>query len=89
MLHTVEAIYENGFFRPLQKMQFIERQRVWLTILAGKPLESLERTRPAPLPPAERVALVRANLGSVAMTNPAWADWVTLNDEVLEENWAE
>jgi len=88
MLQTIEAIYEDGFFRPLQKVRFAEYQRVWLTVLAGKPSEPAEWDEPAPLSPAERVAMVRANFGVAAVADPAWADWVTLGDEVLEENWA-
>ncbi|MBC8445925.1 MAG: antitoxin family protein [Chloroflexi bacterium] len=85
MLQTIEAAYEDGF-KPLQKVRFTEHQRVWLTVLTKKLSVPSERSEPVLPSPAERVALVRANFGIVAVSNPAWADWVTLGDEVLEEN---
>jgi predicted DNA-binding antitoxin AbrB/MazE fold protein len=51
MQHKVEAVYENGVFRPLQPVSFKEAEQVTLTIsdrargLSRRDLDVVERAR--------------------------------------------
>lgn len=42
MTKTVEAIYENGVFKPVKKVKFPEHKRVKLTISPREPDELIE-----------------------------------------------
>jgi len=44
MPKTVEAVYENGVFKPLKKLRFDEHQRVELNIFTKKEIDELTKT---------------------------------------------
>ena len=44
MPRTIEAIYENGVFKPLKKIQLNEHQKVKLTILTEEEIDSATKT---------------------------------------------
>ncbi len=44
MPKTVEAVYENGVFKPLKKIRFDEHQRVELNIFTKKEIDELTKT---------------------------------------------
>jgi predicted DNA-binding antitoxin AbrB/MazE fold protein len=44
MPRTIEAIYENGVFKPLKKIQLNEHQKVKLTILTEGEIDSATKT---------------------------------------------
>ncbi len=47
MTKTVEAIYENGVFKPVKKVKLPEHKRVKLTISPTKPVEPIEEDEEA------------------------------------------
>ena len=49
MAKTIQAIYQNGVFKPLTKVRFKNRQKVKLTIV-----ESEKRSKPSAQPAANR-----------------------------------
>ena len=85
MSKTIEAVYENGVFRPLETVRLPEGGRVNITVQGVgevKPyesgslqLEALKRQRFTPQGKAERVARSLAALGEeekIHMTRDEW-----------------
>ncbi len=44
MPKTIEAIYEDGVFKPLKKLRLSEQQKVELTILTENEIDSMTKT---------------------------------------------